>query len=176
MKKLILLSFGIFFISFVRSQEWQTPLIEGYGEIKYFKDVEVQPDSSLQYNLLFDIKSDASKSGVNKGLWVIARTLNLLHVAGVPKEQINIVASIHGQATFLTLNDKAYVKKYGKSNPNSNLIKQLKEQGVSLYVCSQATAAREIAVNDLDPHITPALSGLSVLATYQLNGYVLMPN
>ena len=86
-----------------------------------------------------------------------------------------MVASIHGQATFLTLNERAYQKKYGTSNPNQNLIEQLKKQGVTLYICSQATAARKITTSDLDANVTPALSGLSVLATYQLKGYVLMP-
>ena len=167
--------FALFSIAFVKAQEWQTPVIEGYGEVKYFENAAVQPDPSLEYHLLYDINSDATKDGVNKGLWVMARTLNLLHVAGVPKEQIHLVASIHGQATFLTLNERAYQKKYGTSNPNQNLIEQLKKQGVTLYVCSQATAARKITTSDLDANVTPALSGLSVLATYQLKGYVLMP-
>ena len=77
--------FALFLIAFVKAQEWQTPVIEGYGEVKYFENAAVQPDPSLEYHLLYDIKSDATKDGVNKGLWVMARTLNLLHVAGVPK-------------------------------------------------------------------------------------------
>ncbi|MCH1431480.1 MAG: DsrE family protein [Flavobacteriaceae bacterium] len=160
----------------LHAQEWQTPVIEGYGEVKYFSEAAVQPDTSLSYNLLFDIKSEATKSGVNKGLWVMARMLNLLSVAGVPTEKIHLVASIHGSATFITLNEEAYQKKYGKPNPNANLIRQLKEHGVDLFVCSQATAARKITSEELDAHITPALSGLSVLSNYQLKGYVLMPN
>ena len=164
------------FINFLYAQQWQTPVIQGYGEVKYFSEAAVQPDTLLAYDLLFDIKSEATKSGVNKGLWVMARMLNLLSVAGVPTEKIHLVASIHGSATFITLNEEAYQKKYGKPNPNANLIRQLKEHGVDLFVCSQATAARKITSEELDAHITPALSGLSVLSNYQLKGYVLMPN
>ena len=87
----------------------------GYGEVKYFSEAAVQPDTSLAYDLLFDIKSEATKSGVNKGLGVMARTLNLLSVAGVPNEKIHLVASIHGSATFITLNEEAYQKKIRKT-------------------------------------------------------------
>ena len=118
----------------LHAQEWQTPIIEGYGEVKYFSEAAVQPDTSLSYNLLFDIKSEATKSGVNKELWVMARMLNLLSVAGVPTEKIHLVASIHGSATFITLNEEAYQKKYGKPNPNANLIRQLKEHGVGPFL------------------------------------------
>ncbi|MDA8877472.1 DsrE family protein [Flavobacteriaceae bacterium] len=163
-------------IGFLHAQEWQTPVIKGYGEVKYFSEAAVQPDTSLSYDLLFDIKSEATKSEVNKGLWVMARMLNLLSVAGVPSEKVHLVASIHGSATFITLNEEAYHKKFGQPNPNASLIRQLKENGVDLFVCSQATAARKINPDDLDVHITPALSGLSVLSNYQLKGYVLIPN
>lgn len=174
---LLLFSTTIYMLSpsQILAQVWQTPYIEGYGEIKYFEDAAEQPDPTLEYKLLFDITSDQQKSGVNKRLWVIARTMNMLYVAGVPKEQIKIVAAFHGSATFDVVTEEAYQKKFGKSNPNLDLIKKLQKEGVLLYVCSQATAARGVANEDVVPEVIPALSALSVLSNYQIRGYALMP-
>ncbi|MDA8871552.1 DsrE family protein [Flavobacteriaceae bacterium] len=162
-------------VSHLQGQEWQTPLIDGYGEIKYFEDTAQQPDPTKEYKLIFDITSDQLKSGVNKRLWVIARTMNMLTVANVPQPNIKIVAAIHGAATFTVLTDEAYQKKYGSPNPNLEIIEKLKENGVQLYVCSQAISARGINFEDINVNVIPALSALSVLSNYQMNGYSLMP-
>ena len=159
----------------VYGQEWQSPLIKGYGEIKYFDQAAEHPDPNQEYKLLFDITSDKKKNGVNKRLWVIARSLNMMHVAGVPSHNVKIVAAVHGAATYDLLIEDAYQKKFGKPNPNTDLIAQLKANGVSLFVCSQATAARSIDLGDINPAVVPALSALSVLANYQIKGYHLMP-
>lgn len=159
----------------LKAQEWETPIIEGYGKIKYFKETAVQPDSNLQYNLVFDVKEEKEKDGVNAGLFKIARTLNMLAIAGVSPKKVHIVAAIHGEATSIVLNESKYQEEYGKSNPNLELMALLKEQGVELFVCAQATASRNIENSDLNQYITPALSALSVLSNYQLKGYVFMP-
>ncbi len=159
----------------IKAQDWETPVIQGYGKIKYFKDAAVQPDSSLDYNLIFDIKTDKERDGVNEGLWKIARTLNMLGVSGIASEKIKIVAAVHGGATFFALNEQKYQEKYGKANPNLGILKLLSNQGVEVYVCSQATSAHNIEDKDLNKYVQPALSALSVLANYQLKGYVFMP-
>ncbi|SDL35683.1 Intracellular sulfur oxidation protein, DsrE/DsrF family [Kriegella aquimaris] len=159
----------------MKAQEWETPVIDGYGKIKYFRDVAVQPDKALDYNLIFDIKTDKERDGVNEGLWKIARTLNMLGVSGIASEKIKIVAAVHGGATFFALNEQKHKEKYGKGNPNLELLKLLRSQGVELYVCSQATSAHDIEDKDLNNYVQPALSALSVLANYQLKGYVFMP-
>ena len=165
----------LFSLGNINAQDWQTPVIQGYGEVKYFDKAAVQPNPKSEYKLLFDIKCEAEKSGVNKGLWIMARTLNLFSLAKVPSKNITLVASIHGDATYIALSDSSYRKKFGTSNPNLDIIEQLKNKGVNLYVCSQATAAREIEVEMIHPDITPAISGLSVLASYQMKGFILMP-
>lgn len=166
-----------FFITFkiLSAQEWETPLIDGYGEIKYFKDAAEQPDPSLEYNLIFDIKDIKEKNGVNKDLWSVARLLNMFSVANVSNDKISVILAIHGEATHVVLSDEKHKNQFEKPNPNLNLLKQLKESGVKLYVCSQATAARNISNKDLNPYVIPALSAMSVLSNYQIKGYSLMP-
>ena len=162
--------------NYTNAQEWETPIIKGYGEVKYFDQAASQLNKQLDYKLIFDIKSNQIKNGVNKGLWTIARTLNLFELSGIPRKKIELVASIHGEATFITLNSNAYQDKFGRDNPNLNLINQLKENRVELYVCSQATASRKINNRDLNINVIPALSGIAVLSNHLLQGFTLMPN
>ena len=162
--------------NYTNAQEWETPIIQGYGEVKYFDQAASQLNKQLQYKLIFDIKSNQVKNGVNKGLWTIARTLNLFELSGIPSKKIEIVASIHGEATFITLNSNAYQDKFGRDNPNSNIIQQLNDSGVKLYVCSQATSSRNINNGDLNMNVIPAISGIAVLSNHLLQGFTLMPN
>lgn len=162
--------------NYTNAQEWETPIIKGYGEVKYFDQAASQLNKQLEYKLIFDIKSNQVKNGVNKGLWTIARTLNLFELSGIPSKKIEIVASIHGEATFITLNSNAYQDKFGRDNPNSNIIQQLNDSGVKLYVCSQATSSRNINNDDLNINVIPALSGIAVLSNHLLQGFTLMPN
>lgn len=175
MKSGISLVITVFCLSFSMAQEWETPIIKGYGKIKNFKDVAVQPDASLEYKLVFDITSDSEMDGVNKGLWKIARVINMLGSADIPADKVHIVAAIHGAATFATLNDTKHREKYDKVNPNTELLSLLRDYGVELFVCAQATAARNITAEDLNPNTELALSAMTVLANYQLKGYALMP-
>ena len=162
--------------NYTNAQEWETPIIKGYGEVKYFDQAASQLNKQLEYKLIFDIKGNQVKNGVNKGLWTIARTLNLFELSGIPSKKIELVASIHGEATFITLNSNAYQDKFGRDNPNSNIIQQLNDNGVKLYVCSQATSSRNINNDDLNINVIPALSGIAVLSNHLLQGFTLMPN
>jgi intracellular sulfur oxidation DsrE/DsrF family protein len=175
MKYIFILAFIVLSSQCMIAQDWETPIINGYGKIKNFTDVAIQPDSSLKYNLVFDVKDDREMDGVNIGLWKIARVINMLGSSNIPSSEVSIIAAIHGGATFASLNDTKYEEKYGKANPNAELLKLLKEYGVELYVCAQATAARGITAEDLNTNTQLALSAMTVLANYQLKGYVFMP-
>ncbi len=119
--------------------------------------------------------SDREMEGVNMGLWKIARVINMLGAANIPSDKIHIVAAIHGGATFASLGKVNYQEKYEKENPNAELLKLLNDYGVELFVCAQATAARDISAEDLNPNTKLGLSAMMVLANYQLKGYALMP-
>jgi intracellular sulfur oxidation DsrE/DsrF family protein len=175
MKKISLIALLIMTTQFTAAQEWTTPIIEGYGKIKDFKEVATQPDANLEYNIVFDVKDDREMEGINIGLFKIARFINMLGAGGISKDKVHIVAAIHGGATFAVLNDPKYMEKYEKTNPNTEVLKLLKEYGVELYVCAQATAARGIAQEDLNQNTVLALSAMMVLANYQLQGFALMP-
>ena len=158
------------------AQEWTTPIIEGYGKIKYYKNTDLQPQKDMQYKVAFDLKSDKKKEGVNAGLWKMARLLNLLGAAGVPAENISLVGVVHGPATFMILKDELYHEKMGESNPNVELLRKLTDYGVIFYVCNQAAAGRDIdPIQDMNEYIKESLSALIDFPLLQQKGYTIMP-
>ncbi len=175
MKKLLLVGMLISATQITTAQEWITPIIEGYGKITELKDVATQPETVLDYKIVFDLKDDREMDGINIGLFKIARMINMLGAGGVPPEKVHITAAIHGGATFSVLNDAKYQEKNEKPNPNTKVLQLLKDYGVELLVCGQATAARGINKEDLNSNVEVSLSAMMVLANYQLKGYVFMP-
>lgn len=172
MKKTVLLL--LLFSSHVYGQDWVTPVIDGYGKIKYSKNIAVQPDDKLEYKIVYKITTNESREGINKGLNGIAHAINMLGCKNIFKDDVKIVATIQGPATTIVLSDDAYQKKFGKKNPNTKVIDLLTQYGVKLFVCSQATAYKKIDSSEINENIIEALSGSSVLLNYQLNGYALM--
>jgi len=158
------------------SPNWTTPAIEGYGGIVFDPALAVQPDKTLDYKVIFRVTSGDTKNGVNAQLWHVARFVNLMAAGKIPKAKMHLVVGIAGKATPVVLSDEAYAKRFGKPNPDTELIRKLADAGVILYVCSQAAAEHDIDMaGEMNPHIVKSLSLMTDLANYQLQGYVLMP-
>lgn len=156
--------------------KWITPKVEGYGAIVYDPSLPFQPDKTLEYNVVFKITSDDKKSGVNSQLWHVARFVNLLAAAKVPETQAHIVAVVAGKATSSVLTEAEYAKRFGKPNPDAELIRKLADAGVTLYVCSQAAAEHGIDMStQMNKRVLPSLSLMTDVADYQIRGYKLMP-
>ena len=156
--------------------KWITPGLEGYGRIVYDPSLAVQPDKSRDYKIIFAVTSDQTQEGVNSQLWHVARMVNLLAAAKVPKEKIHLVVGIAGKATPVILTDGAYMQRFKKPNPDTALIRQLKKAGVVLYVCSQAAAEHNVDMKkEMNPDILGSLSLMTTLANYELQGYIAIP-
>ncbi len=175
MKSIIAL-FSIFLVATgAKAQEWTNPVIKDYGKIKFYEDAELIPDKETDYKMVFDLTSDNEEDGVNKGLWKIARIINLLGASGVPKEHRHLVGIIHGKTTPAVLSNEAHHKRTGKNNPNLDLLKVLTANGVKLYVCGQSLAQNDIDRAEMNEHVTLSLSALTDLPYFQYKGYALMP-
>jgi intracellular sulfur oxidation DsrE/DsrF family protein len=158
------------------AQGWEYPVIKDYGPVYPMPGAAVQPDKSLEYKIVFDITQKAAKdSDINPGLDHVARFINVFASAGIMPDKMKLVLIIHGPATGIALNNNMYVQQYGTDNPNIELLSALKKNGVILYVCGQSMADSDFQKDWIDPDITVALSSLTVLSTYQLKGYALMP-
>ena len=80
----------------------------------------------------------------------------------------------HGPAVDGILDDAHYRAKYGRPNPNLNVLSELKKTGVAIYVCGQHLAAENIDPKTISPDVTVASDALIVLMEYENNGYALM--
>jgi len=155
----------------------QHPVIKGYGKVHPYPLAAMQPSPERHYQVLFDITKAADAPGkVNPGLDHVARLLNLYALAGVPTDHLKIALVVHGPATSIVLKNDAYRKLHQQDNPNSEIIHLLKGAGVKLFICGQALAEKHIATESVNPEITLAVSALTVLIDYQLDGYALIPN
>ena len=156
-------------------QERVYPVIKNYGSITPLPNAAVQPDKSLEYKVLFDVRKAADKKDqVNPGLFHIARFINVFASGGIMPDKMKMVAVIHGEATAIVLKNEIYQQKYGCLNPNTQLINDLKNNGVEIYVCGQALADNDFKQDWVNPDIVVALSAMTVLPTYQLKGYALI--
>lgn len=158
-------------------QSWQYPVIRGYGKVRPYADAAARPSPDRTYKVLFDIAQGAeTPEKPNPGLDRVARLINIFALAGVSTEHLKLALVVHGSATPAILKDERYRNRFGNGNPNTELIQALKKLGVTLYVCGQALAEKEFEPADVNPDITVALSALTVLPLYQMDGYMLIPD
>lgn len=154
------------------AQTQHFPVIKNYGGIFDIPDAVEKPDPTLDYKIVVDLAGGSDKpSEINFGLNNIARMINLHSIGGVPKEKIKVIVAIHNEAAYTTMDNESYRKKYGTDNPNLELYSALKAAGVQLFICGQSLMARNIDRNKLSKDIGIATSMLTVLSTYQVQGY-----
>jgi intracellular sulfur oxidation DsrE/DsrF family protein len=163
--------------SVAAAQEWQYPVIKDYGPALSLPNAAVQPDTTLEYKILFDIGSDKTEGseGYNFQLAHVARLINIFATAGVMPDRMKLVAVVHSAATPIILTNEQYKATYKKDNPNLKLITELKQAGVVLYVCGQSLGDFKYKNEWVNPDITIALSAQVVIPTYELKGYAYMP-
>ncbi len=151
-------------------------MIQNFGKSHKLPEAAVQPDPNLVYKMVFDITSQAGEPGkVNPGFNHVARAINVFEDAGYPPDKLQLVAVVHSKATELVLKNEQYRQKFSQENPNLDLITQLKQAGVEIYLCGQSLVDHGYERNMIAPEVRLALSALTVLSTYQLRGFALMP-
>lgn len=169
----VLLTF--FIQNTMNAQDWETPIIEGYGKIVHYDNAQNKPDPSKEYKIIFHIKDGKEREGVNEGLWKIARLINLMGSYKVAQDHLKIVALISGTATPLVLNDMEHKMREDRMNPNLDLLNKLKQHDVKILVCGQALGKHKIdGDKDLNPHIEVTVSALTAIPAYQMEGYLPM--
>jgi intracellular sulfur oxidation DsrE/DsrF family protein len=136
-----------------------------------------KPNPNKEVKLIFDF-TKASTPGkqaesINAGLEEIARVMNLHVAAGVPKEKLKTIIVFHSGAIFSAMNDSYYLDNYKASNPNADILSQLKSAKTEMIICGQSLALREIAQSNLFDYIQVAFSAKTTLTKYIQEGYVL---
>ena len=155
--------------------EFRQPLLKGHGGIVVLPDAAEPPRKGSK--VLLDVTPDERKGEVLKGLDRAAVIANLYEQAGVsPSSGMKLAVVIHGPATKSVLTDEAYARHANESqNPNLELIRQLRQAGVEVYVCGQALARQKYRTDEVSSDVTIAASAATVHVNKQMDGYVLVP-
>jgi len=153
----------------------QGEVIEDYGKFYKVENPDVKTETNAEFKVIFDItKTSEDKSVPNKYIATAARFLNMHANEGMEKNQLKVAMTIHGGAWQDVLNNETYNKKYGVNNPNFELINQLTEAGVEIIICGQTAGVRGITHDNANPNVKFALSAMTALLQYQINGYTFL--
>ncbi len=132
------------------------------------------PDPNMNYKVVFSVNRDpASPDDVNPMFNAIATYLNTLGQHGVPPENRNIIALIHHRTEGfdIVMSNEAYKKRYGRDNPNIEIIRKLKQAGVDIRLCGQGIIGREIDAKDVNPDIQIDLWAMTSIINLTMAGY-----
>lgn len=155
--------------------QWRNPEITAAGEIVVLPDATFQPTSDSK--VVFDATAQKSPRKPAAGLVKAARWINLNRAAKIDPDRIQVAVVLHGDATKAALNDPAYARvSKSQENPNRQLINQLQQAGVELYVCGQALAHRRYQQDDVLPEVKVVTAALTVLARKQRTGFSFLPD
>jgi len=147
-------------------------VVKNYGDTFPVEDAELRLDKNTHYKVIFDIaKSPDEKDQLNSSINTIARFINMHVAQGVPLENLEVVAVVHGGAVKDYTTNEVYLAKYGMKNPNTSLIAALKEAGAKTYVCGQSFAYHGYTKDQLSEHAVLALSAMTALVYFQKEGY-----
>lgn len=151
---------------------WVYPVIKGYGGVHPREELPVRPSPSLEYKIIADVThGEADHGKVSGSLVRLARLVNLMSYAGVPRENVHIAAVIENEAGFAAFSNAAYQKRFHIDNPNLALLHELRQSGVELMVCSQALVENGVPDGDIAPDVEITLSALTDFAVYGERGY-----
>lgn len=169
--------FIVFLSALLAPSAWAGPQDFTAGPVfKEFGGVAAVPsaapiESSARFQVAFDVDTAAEPGKINRQLESAARFINMHVAAGVPKENLKLAIVVHGGAAIDLTRDA----KFGSANPNAGLIAALHGAGVTIQLCGQTAAYRDISAQDLLPGISMSLSAMTAHAQLQQAGYTLNP-
>ena len=102
--------------------------------------------------------------------------VRLADAAMQPRSGTKLVIDVTRGGNPAVLNPDAYAKAFGtKDNPNINLLQQLHEANVGLYVCGQTLISKGSSPEDVTVSVETAVSALTAIVDLQDDGYAYVP-
>ena len=151
------------------------PVFKSMGPVYDVDDADFIPDSDQVLKTIFDIERlQKDPMEVNPLISSLHRFVNMHVRKGIPLENIHLAFVLHGASSKDALSNEAYHKRYGVDNPNIEYIKALEEIGVHMYICGQSASYAGYEKDNLLPEVKMALSAMTVLTTYQMDGYAMI--
>ncbi len=149
------------------------PVIHGYGAVWDIPTPDLETPLEFDYNVLFEVHESSTKPGdVNVDLNTVARFLNMQVRAGVPRDRIHLAVVMHGAAAKDALDAETFQGRYKTANRNENLLRQLMDAGVDVYMCGQSAMSRDVPRDHMISGVKLALSAMTTIAVLKSRGYV----
>jgi uncharacterized protein len=146
------------------------PIIPKYGSVVQLSNAAHQPREGTK--VLIDVTRGSEPAELNAAIEKIAKYLNIYAGGGAASAKGTFAVIFHGDATLAVLNDDAYAARFKtQGNPNLDLLHQLHEQGVELFVCGQTLISKDAKPEEVAVFIDTAVSALTVVVNLQTDGY-----
>ena len=156
--------------------DWQYPAVHGAGPVVPVPNATAKLPDGQTYKVVFNVaQGTPGDKRVSSDLASVARFVNLIALSGMDPKQADIVAVVHGPATAAVISDPYYQARFGTANPNTDLVRQLEENGVEVIVCGQAVAGAGVPFEAVMQPVEVATSAVTELAKRQLQGYAFVP-
>jgi len=147
------------------------PVIHGFGAAYDVPLTDLETPVDAEYKVVFEVHQSSEPGTVNPYLNTVARFLNLHARAGVPLENMHLAVVMHGEAAKDALMEAPYRERYGVDNANLDLLRQLSDAGVELYMCGQSAQSRGLQHDQLFEPVKMTLSAMTALSVLHMRGY-----
>jgi len=124
--------------------------------------------------VVYDVRDDVWAAGIGKALYYVRGLIEAYRSQGVPPEKLHVSVVIASKAAYWLLNDAAYqVYKNDEFayNPNSQVVEELIDLGVSVELCNATRKGRGWQTEDLLPGVKRVHDGYTRLIDLQQKGY-----
>ena len=148
--------------------------VQGVGRMKDITGAQETPDPSLDYKIVFDVRTPAdTPREVSPALQSMAALINTYRHYGVPADHLHLAAVFHGPTIVLLTDDATYRNRTGFGpNPNAALLGELRRVGVKMMVCGQSALAQGYDLSALAKAAQINLSATVTFINLQTRGYV----
>ena len=134
----------------------------------------VKVDPRAHYKVVYDIHSNETEAGINKGLYYARGLIEAYRKQGVEPAQLDIHLVLHGGAAKHLLVDDAYqraVDDLFAVNFNAKVTQDLLDLGVDVEICHSVMRAKGWKPADVLPGVTIVHDGYTRLVKLQNDGY-----
>lgn len=150
------------------------PLIPEHGAVVSLPTAAHPPRDGTK--LLIDVTRGSEPSELNPAIEKVVKYLHIYAAGGSKSASAKFTVIFHGDAALAVLNHDAYAARYSVAeNPNLELLKQLKQHGVELFVCGQTLISKDAKPDEVTESVRVAVSALTVVVNSQQDGYAYVP-
>ena len=150
------------------------PAVQGHGGVVRLPKAAYQPQADAR--IVVDVTHGGDPQQLNSAIEKLARYVNIYAGAGAQPAKPRITVVLHGKATLVALNARAYGRRFEvEGNPNLKLMGELRKAGVEFLVCGQSLISKKGTPEQVAEGVEVAVSALTALVNLQSSGYAYVP-